>query len=407
MIAHPLSATADRLVVALGPFARARTVCSACSSGANAFAIGAAWLALGEVGRGARRRHRRPVPADVHGLQRARGDRSRPVPARSTCAAGVYHRRGRGLLRARASSRGPGARRTLRRRRRRRGRHERGAPHHQPRRGRRDARRGRAPRARLGRSARRAGRLRQRARHGHAAQRRDGDPRARHGARPARRARVGLLHQGRHRSHARRGGRARGDLHRARACATGASHRRWGSSRSTRSARRCATSSRGSAPTSNVALSDSFGFGGVDTVLALARADRVDALAVSRRSVYVSGLGSASRLGALSGLENLALLGEAGAPVDPLVGARPGEEPALRSSRAARDGGRSRLAGAVRADDGVPRHRVRRPGRQRGVPRAACSRRARASPHRPTSSPTSCRPRPRGTPRSTSACRGR
>jgi 3-oxoacyl-[acyl-carrier-protein] synthase II len=49
MLAHPLSATADRLNAAIGPFARARTVCSACSSGANAFAIGAAWLRLGVV----------------------------------------------------------------------------------------------------------------------------------------------------------------------------------------------------------------------------------------------------------------------------------------------------------------------------------------------------------------------
>jgi len=49
MLAHPLSATADRLHEELGPFARMRTVCSACSSGANAFAIGAAWLRLGVV----------------------------------------------------------------------------------------------------------------------------------------------------------------------------------------------------------------------------------------------------------------------------------------------------------------------------------------------------------------------
>jgi len=49
MLAHPLSATADRLVAALGPFARARTLCSACSSGANAFVLGAAWLRLGVV----------------------------------------------------------------------------------------------------------------------------------------------------------------------------------------------------------------------------------------------------------------------------------------------------------------------------------------------------------------------
>ena len=49
MLAHPLSATVDRLASALGPFARARTVCSACSSGANAFALGKAWIELGLV----------------------------------------------------------------------------------------------------------------------------------------------------------------------------------------------------------------------------------------------------------------------------------------------------------------------------------------------------------------------
>ena len=46
MLAHPLSATVDRLSRTIGPFARARSVCSACSSGANAFAIGKAWLEL-------------------------------------------------------------------------------------------------------------------------------------------------------------------------------------------------------------------------------------------------------------------------------------------------------------------------------------------------------------------------
>lgn len=46
MLAHPLSATIDRLAGVLGPFARTRTLCSACSSGANAFALGRAWLEL-------------------------------------------------------------------------------------------------------------------------------------------------------------------------------------------------------------------------------------------------------------------------------------------------------------------------------------------------------------------------
>jgi 3-oxoacyl-[acyl-carrier-protein] synthase II len=44
---HPLVSTADRLREALGPFFRARTLCSACSGGSNAILLGALWLRLG------------------------------------------------------------------------------------------------------------------------------------------------------------------------------------------------------------------------------------------------------------------------------------------------------------------------------------------------------------------------
>ena len=47
MLSHPLSATADRLRQAAAPFRRARTVCSACSSGANALLLAANWLTSG------------------------------------------------------------------------------------------------------------------------------------------------------------------------------------------------------------------------------------------------------------------------------------------------------------------------------------------------------------------------
>jgi 3-oxoacyl-[acyl-carrier-protein] synthase II len=47
MLSHPLSAPTDRLVHELGPFVRARSLSSACSSGANALAVGASWLELG------------------------------------------------------------------------------------------------------------------------------------------------------------------------------------------------------------------------------------------------------------------------------------------------------------------------------------------------------------------------
>jgi 3-oxoacyl-[acyl-carrier-protein] synthase II len=48
MLSHPLSATSDRMQDALGPFGRARTLCSACSGGANAIALGAEWIRAGE-----------------------------------------------------------------------------------------------------------------------------------------------------------------------------------------------------------------------------------------------------------------------------------------------------------------------------------------------------------------------
>ncbi len=47
MLSHPLSSTADHVHVAAGPFRRIRSVCSACSSGANAIMLGAAWIRAG------------------------------------------------------------------------------------------------------------------------------------------------------------------------------------------------------------------------------------------------------------------------------------------------------------------------------------------------------------------------
>lgn len=49
MLSHPLTATGDRLDERLGPFRRIRTLSSACSSGANALVVAAAWLLAGEV----------------------------------------------------------------------------------------------------------------------------------------------------------------------------------------------------------------------------------------------------------------------------------------------------------------------------------------------------------------------
>ncbi len=49
MLSHPLTSTGDRLSETLGPFARVRTLCSACSSGANALVVAATWLLAGDV----------------------------------------------------------------------------------------------------------------------------------------------------------------------------------------------------------------------------------------------------------------------------------------------------------------------------------------------------------------------
>jgi 3-oxoacyl-[acyl-carrier-protein] synthase II len=49
MLSHPLTATGDVLEKDLGPFVRMRTLASACSSGANALAVAAMWLLSGEV----------------------------------------------------------------------------------------------------------------------------------------------------------------------------------------------------------------------------------------------------------------------------------------------------------------------------------------------------------------------
>jgi 3-oxoacyl-[acyl-carrier-protein] synthase II len=51
MLSHPLSATADRLARTIGPFRSTRTICSACSSGANAVLLAAAAIRSGRSSR--------------------------------------------------------------------------------------------------------------------------------------------------------------------------------------------------------------------------------------------------------------------------------------------------------------------------------------------------------------------
>ncbi len=51
LMAHPLTATADRLHETLGPFGRTLTLTSACSSSANAIALADTWIRNGSAGR--------------------------------------------------------------------------------------------------------------------------------------------------------------------------------------------------------------------------------------------------------------------------------------------------------------------------------------------------------------------
>jgi 3-oxoacyl-[acyl-carrier-protein] synthase II len=44
MLSHPLSSTADHVAAALGPFREVRSLCSACSGGANAILLAATWI---------------------------------------------------------------------------------------------------------------------------------------------------------------------------------------------------------------------------------------------------------------------------------------------------------------------------------------------------------------------------
>jgi 3-oxoacyl-[acyl-carrier-protein] synthase II len=47
MLSHPLSSTADHVAAALGPFREVRSLCSACSGGANAILLAATWIRRG------------------------------------------------------------------------------------------------------------------------------------------------------------------------------------------------------------------------------------------------------------------------------------------------------------------------------------------------------------------------
>lgn len=323
MIAHPLSATVDRLGAALGPFRRARTVCSACSSGANAFAVGLSWLALGEVDA--------VLVGGTDGLCRLTFTGFNALAAIDPGPCRPFDARRRGL------NIGEGAGFCVLER----------------------------PELARARGASFAATL---VGVGVTSEAHHITNPAEDGAMPAeaiRRAlaaadvsasRVGYVN-------AHGTATPLNDAMETRALASALGDHvgaAWVSSTKAVTGHTLAAAGAIEAvftalsvrdgvlpPTVGleeidpkcaalrhvvgdpvradvaVALSDSFGFGGVDTVLALARADEAAALAVGRRAVYVHGLGTASRLGAVRGTENLALLGDARPAIDPLTGLDP------------------------------------------------------------------------------------
>ena len=348
MIAHPLSATADRLSVALGPFTRARTVCSACSSGANAFAIGLSWLALGEVDAvlvGGTDGLCRLTFTGFNALAAIDPDPCRPFDVRRR---GLSIGEGAGfcVLESPAAARARGARfdaAVV-------GVGVTSEAHHITNPAEDGAMPAEAVRRALASAGLRAEQVGYVNAHGTATPLNDAmETRALVTALGPHVERAWVSSTKAVTGHTLAAAGALEAIFTALALRDGELPPTVGLEQvdpKCAALRHVVTRQRADV---DVALSDSFGFGGVDTVLALARADRVDALAVSRRSVYVSGLGSASRLGALSGLENLALLGEAGAPVDPLSGLDPAKS--RRFDRHARLATVAlAAAGAVRAD---------------------------------------------------------
>ena len=137
LLSHPLWATGDRLDETLGPFARVRTISSACSSGANALVVAAAWLLSGEVD-----------AVVAGGPTASAGSRSRafnalgaldPEPCRpfDRGVAGSTWARGRASWSSSETTPRDAAEDAARRARRL-GARRRGAPHHEPRADRRD-----------------------------------------------------------------------------------------------------------------------------------------------------------------------------------------------------------------------------------------------------------------------------
>ena len=116
MLSHPLSSTADHVRAAVGPFRGARSVCSACSSRANAMLLAASWIRAGRSTCVVAGAADGLCQAHVLRVRRAGGARSQSMPALRSPARRAQPRRRRSLLGARGRGGGAGSRRASHRR---------------------------------------------------------------------------------------------------------------------------------------------------------------------------------------------------------------------------------------------------------------------------------------------------
>lgn len=351
MLTHPLSATADRLGAALGPFTRERTVCSACSSGANAFALGASWLRLGLVDA--------VVVGGTDGLCRLTYTGFNALGAVDPNPARPFDANRRGL------SLGEGAGFAVLERPE--DAEERGAKwdvelvgvgitseaHHITNPSEDGALAGHAITRALesaGLSPSRVGYVNA---HGTATQLNDAmESRALARALGEEVSRIYVSSTKAVTGHTLGAAGAIEAILAALVIRDGKVPPTAGLEEiDPKCAHLRHVPREGVTADIEVALSNSFGFGGVDTVLALARRGVVSGPVRPRRRVYVHGIGTASRVGAVSGVDNARLVEGAGAALDPVVGLDPVR--ARRLDRAARLGTVAASLAGAREGDGV------------------------------------------------------
>ena len=351
MLTHPLSATVDRLSAALGPFARERTVCSACSSGANAFALGASWLRLGLVDA--------VVVGGTDGLCRLTYTGFNALGAVDPNPARPFDANRRGL------SLGEGAGFAVLERPE--SADERGAnwdvelvgvgitseAHHITNPSEDGALAAHAIRRALESAGLSPSNVRYVNAHGTATQLNDAmESRALARALGEEVSRVYVSSTKAVMGHTLGAAGAIEAIVAALAIRDGKLPPTAGLDEiDPKCAHLRHVPREGVTADVEVALSNSFGFGGVDTVLALARRGVVGAMERTRRRVYVHGIGTASRIGAIGGVENVRLIEDATANVDPVSGLDPAR--ARRLDRAARLGAVAAALAGAREGDGI------------------------------------------------------